>query len=71
MLQFKIEVGSLRWKEVDKLEKADILFILEQSRKNKLDNRNSVDGSKVFEGTHENLYHFLFDLSYRYDIELV
>lgn len=73
MLQFKINLEGLIWKNdtVEKWTKEDVHHIITTAHKNGLTWRINYEGHRVIEGKHENLYAFLFDVAYRYDIELI
>ena len=71
-LQFKIALETLTLKEWDRWGTRDQKHIINVAEDNKL--RIWVDkefDEIIFEGKPQNLYFFMTDLSFRYDIELI
>ena len=69
-LQFKIKVESLVLRDFQDIHREDIDFVTTQAGKNNLNwfpERENI----CFTGKHEDLFTFLYDVAYRYDIELM
>ena len=69
-LQFKIKVEALALRDFDEVHREDLDFITNQASKNHLSwfpERENL----VFTGKHEDLFTFLYDVAYRYDIEIM
>lgn len=69
-LQFKIEVDGLKLKDFHDIHREDLDFVTKQAAKNHL-NWYPDDGKITFTGKHEDLFTFLYDVAYRYDIEIM
>lgn len=74
-LQFKIEVEALNLKDYHDIHREDLDFITKQAQKNNLNWYPASDKGRwsvlVFTGKHEDLFTFLYDVAYRYDIEIM
>lgn len=69
-LKFKIEVDGLRLKDYYDIHREDLDFIIKAAKKNNL-NWILERENLVFTGKHEDLFTFLYDVAYRYDIEIM
>lgn len=69
-LKFKIKVEALVLREHLDYHRADLDFIIDQAKKNNL-NWIPERENLVFTGKHEDLFTFLYDVAYRYDIEIM
>lgn len=71
-LQFKITLEQLILKEWDRWKREDQVFIEERARNNGVSADYDPKYDEMnFSGTPQQLYFFMYDLAYRYDIELI
>jgi len=69
-LEFKIMVDGLTMKNYDRLHREDKDFVVQQANKNHL-SFYPCDEGMTFTGKHEDMFTFLYDVAYRFDIELM
>ena len=72
-LQFKIRLDELEMLDWNEWKRADQERILEVAKKNHLtiEPHRSDKEAVVIKGKPENLYWFMYDVAYNYDIELI
>lgn len=71
-LVFKIRVDHVALQNYGSWKRADRDFIMEQAKRNHIDPRMDMEENQmIFEGDLKSIFLFLYDLAYRYDIELV
>lgn len=69
-LEFKIKVDGLALRHFTEYPMEDIEFVIETGKKNNVgwvQERENIH----FTGKHEDLFTFLYDLAYKYDIEIM
>ena len=69
-MQFKIKVEGLALRDFTEYHREDLDFVIEAGKKNNL-NWVPERENLVFTGKHEDLFTFLYDVAYRYDIEIM
>lgn len=69
-MQFKITVEALKLRDHLEYHREDLDFVIEAAKKNNL-NWIPERENLVFTGKHEDLFTFLYDVAYRYDIEIM
>lgn len=72
-LEFKIYPDKLTTKDWSHWKRADAHHILSVATDNNVTCVEDGVGydTMVFKGTPENLFHFMYDVAYRYDIEII
>lgn len=69
-LEFKIKVDGLALRDFTEYHREDLDFVTNAASKNHLNWFPERD-NLMFTGKHEDLFTFLYDVSYRYDVELM
>lgn len=69
-LQFNIEVGRLLLDDFHDIHRKDLDYIISQASRNNL-SWHPDDVYIVFMGKGEDLFHFLYEVAFRYDIEIL
>lgn len=69
-LEFKIMVDGLTLQNYKGLHREDKDFVIQQANKNHLSFYPGDEGT-TFTGKHEDLFTFLYDVAYRFDIEMI
>lgn len=71
-LQFKIYVDKLTTKDWSHWKRVDQEHILDCAEKNGVKGYlDKINDTITFEGKQGQLFHFMYDVAYRYDIEII